>query len=96
MGPIGSGKTSVSSLWVWNVYQITFILTINGQFINVTTGNKSANDNLHPATDLEIMKFQCIERCYLDILFIDTPGFDDARMTHMRVIKMIINWLKKK
>ncbi|KIM91565.1 hypothetical protein PILCRDRAFT_810846 [Piloderma croceum F 1598] len=59
-------------------------------------GNKSTSKKLHPSTtDLEIIKFQCLERCYLDIVLIDTPGFDDARMTDMRVIKMIANWLKQ-
>jgi GTPase Era involved in 16S rRNA processing len=41
------------------------------------------------------VKFQCPERSDLDVVFVDTPGFDNTDKTDGEILEMIAEWLKK-
>jgi hypothetical protein len=45
-------------------------------------------------TEISIVKFQCPERSDLDVLFVDTPGFDDTNKSDVEILNMIADWLK--
>jgi hypothetical protein len=46
-------------------------------------------------TEISIVKFQCLERSDLDVVFVDTPGFDDTNKTDVQILEMIADWLNK-
>jgi hypothetical protein len=46
-------------------------------------------------TDIGIVKFHCPERSDLDVLFVDTPGFDDTNKSDVEILNLIADWLKK-
>jgi len=34
------------------------------------------------------------ELAYGDLVFVDTPGFDDTNMSDVDILKMVADWLK--
>jgi len=90
MGPTGSGKSSVSSIEVYHA-----IVGLHAQFIATATGvDIQIGHELQSLTaDINIVKFECLESD-LDIVFVDTPGFDDTNKTDLEILEMLANWLK--
>ncbi|KAL4259612.1 hypothetical protein AB1N83_006534 [Pleurotus pulmonarius] len=66
-------------------------------FINMATGNATGvGHDLESCTNsIDILKFQCIERSMQDIIFVDTPGFDDTHKSDVEILEMIAGWLKQ-
>ncbi|KAF9489918.1 hypothetical protein BDN71DRAFT_1525719 [Pleurotus eryngii] len=66
-------------------------------FINMATGNVTGvGHDLESCTNsIDILKFQCIERSMQDIIFVDTPGFDDTHKSDVEILEMIAGWLKQ-
>jgi len=61
----------------------------------VTGGEKVVGHDLASCTtDIGIVRFHCPERSDLDVLFVDTPGFDDTNKTDVEILNMIADWLK--
>jgi flagellar biosynthesis GTPase FlhF len=91
MGPTGSGKSSVSSI---DVYRVT--ASSHVQFIATATGAevRIGHDLQSFTTDISIVKFQSLERTDFEIVFVDTPGFDDTHKTDIEILKMLAEWLK--
>lgn len=46
-------------------------------------------------TEILIVKFRCPERSDLNVVFINTPGFDDTIKTDVEILEMIADWLNK-
>jgi len=46
-------------------------------------------------TDVSPVKVLCAEGNIPDIVFVDTPGFDDTHKTDIEILEMIAEWLKK-
>lgn len=46
-------------------------------------------------TEIKIVKYECPEKSDFDIIFIDTPGFDDTEWTGAEILEMIADWLNK-
>jgi predicted GTPase len=91
MGPTGAGKSSVSCLLVAE-------FTINKcveQFINIATGqtDTTVGHSLSSCTE----KVQAIICRHPDntrnVVFVDTPGFDDTYITDTDILIAIANWL---
>jgi hypothetical protein len=60
-----------------------------------TGGDKGIGHDLESCTtEIGIVHFQCPERSDLDVLFVDTPGFDDTNKTDVEILNMIADWLK--
>ncbi|KAJ8456402.1 hypothetical protein ONZ45_g18733 [Pleurotus djamor] len=93
---------------VWFLpYQDTHTDTLNrvigltgsgkSSFINKLTGTdiERVGHELEPCTnDINILRFQCLERSLQDIVFVDTPGFDGVHKTDKDILNMIANWLR--
>ncbi|KAF9527273.1 P-loop containing nucleoside triphosphate hydrolase protein [Crepidotus variabilis] len=64
-------------------------------FINKATGYKDGiGHSLHSCTDkITAIKCRMPEIADRDIVFVDTPGFDDSRFTEKVVLEMISTWL---
>jgi len=69
------------------------VLFLNGeQFINVATGvDVGISHDLESCTS----EIGTIKMSYLgyNIVFVDTPGFDDTKRSDSDVLKMISDWL---
>ncbi|TDL17136.1 hypothetical protein BD410DRAFT_730453 [Rickenella mellea] len=70
--------------------------TGKSSFINSATGNsvKVGHDLESCTTEIGIIKCQFPERCGLDVVFVDTPGFDDTNKSDLEILEMVANWLK--
>jgi hypothetical protein len=66
------------------------------KFIHTATGGGGlvGHELESCTTEISITKFQCPERSDLDILFVDTPGFDDTNKSDVEILDMIAEWLK--
>jgi hypothetical protein len=66
------------------------------QFINTATGGGCVvGHGLESCTeDITITKFQRLERSDLDIVFVDSPGLDNANKSDAEILDMIADWLK--
>ncbi|KAF8159713.1 P-loop containing nucleoside triphosphate hydrolase protein [Crassisporium funariophilum] len=81
MGPTGSGKS-------------TFINIVAGLASGITTG---AGDTLESCTStINIVKLSFPEYSECNIVFVDTPGFDDTNKSDVEILRMIADWLKKR
>jgi len=66
-------------------------------FINIITGFETANvgHNLELCTkEVEKFRHSLPGLAYGDLVFVDTPGFDDTSKSDLEVLKMVDNWLK--
>ena len=60
-----------------------------------TGGDKGVGHNLESCTtEISITKFHCPDKSNLDVLFVDTPGFDDTNKSDVEILNMIADWLK--
>ncbi|KAJ8520060.1 hypothetical protein ONZ45_g3068 [Pleurotus djamor] len=68
----------------------SFINTISGRTGGVNEGLESCTSGVN------IFKFQHLERCAYDIVFVDTPGFDDSKgKGDDEIFRMIREWVTK-
>ncbi|KAJ8487226.1 hypothetical protein ONZ45_g14410 [Pleurotus djamor] len=73
----------------------SFIGTITGSYEGVGHGLES------PSNDISISRFRSLERSAQDIVFVDTPGFDDipafdgTNKSDIKILDMIADWLKE-
>jgi predicted GTPase len=67
------------------------------QFINAATGNNGGvGHNLQSCTtEISATKLQFFERSLFDVVFVDTPGFDDTNKTDGEILELIADWLNK-
>ncbi|KAJ8689314.1 hypothetical protein PTI98_013347 [Pleurotus ostreatus] len=65
-------------------------------FINTATGNKTGvGHELESYTSsIQIIKFRSLEISMQDIIFVDTPGFDDTHKSDIEILTMVADWLK--
>lgn len=79
MGPTGSGKSS-------------FIGTATRSDVGVGHALQSCT------TEINMVKLDFVdsfERTDFDIVFVDTPGFDDTNKTDVEILEMLADWLTK-
>ncbi len=86
MGPTGTGKSSVrTKTFSKRVPRFIFI----DQFVNlVTHSNLSVGDELESCTD-SVHFTSPVEIDGKQIIFLDSPGFDDTKTPDSDVLKMI-------
>jgi len=79
MGPTGSGKS-------------TFIATATGR----SDKDGGVGHELESKTD-QVRAMRCAHPNYpgRNVVFVDTPGFDDSHKSDAEILKMIAEWLKK-
>jgi len=65
-------------------------------FINIATGfNIGVGHSLESCTsEIKIVKLSVPEFADGDVVFVDTPGFDDTHISDTDILKMVANWLK--
>ncbi|KAL6302092.1 P-loop containing nucleoside triphosphate hydrolase protein [Sparassis latifolia] len=66
-------------------------------FINMVTGRKDGVGHALESftTEIGMVKYHIPERSSLDVVFVDTPGFDDTYKSDLEILQMIADWLKK-
>ncbi|KAJ8517858.1 hypothetical protein ONZ45_g5025 [Pleurotus djamor] len=66
-------------------------------FVNAATGNGNQTGVGHDlesfTSEIQLLKFQYFERSTQDIVFVDTPGFDDTHRSDVDVLNAIAAWL---
>ena len=67
------------------------------QFINSATGGsvRVGHELESCTTEIGIVKCQFPEKTGLDVVFVDTPGFDDTNKSDLEILEMVAEWLKK-
>ena len=93
MGPTGSGKSTV---------RLSRYLSQNStglyqsQFISLATGfDTGVGHTLESCTsEIKIVKLSVPELSDSDVVFVDTPGFDDTHKSDSDILKMVADWLK--
>jgi len=95
MGPTGSGKSSVRSIGVQ-----TLSPAYKSQFIGAATGSDVGvgHELQSCTTEINMVKLDFVdsfERTDFDIVFVDTPGFDDTNKTDVEILEMLADWLNK-
>ncbi|KAF8811580.1 hypothetical protein BYT27DRAFT_7252672 [Phlegmacium glaucopus] len=65
-------------------------------FINVITGFETGvGHNLESCTsEVSNVRLSMPELAYGDLVFVDTPGFDDTQKSDVDILKMVADWLK--
>ena len=93
MGPTGSGKSTVRPSHVAKCY---FTLTPRQQFINTITGFETGiGHTLESCTNkIGAIRLSIPELADGDLVFVDTPGFDDTHKSDVVILKMVAEWLK--
>ena len=88
MGPTGSGKSSVRTSFVQDFYLVDSCC----KFIGMATGAEIGigHDLESYTTDIQIIRFQFVD---INVVFVDTPGFDDTHKSDVEILDMIANWL---
>jgi hypothetical protein len=73
--------------------QVYFTLTfVTHQFINIITG---VGHNLESCTSkVSAVRLPIPEMAFGDLVFIDTPGFDDTHKSEVDILKMVADWLR--
>ena len=68
---------------------------INAQFVNVATGVDSGigHDLESCTSEILVVKMSFPEFSDYNIVFVDTPGFDDTKRSDTEILRMIANWL---
>lgn len=46
-------------------------------------------------TEINVVKLDCVYPLDLDIVFLDTPGFDDTSNSDTEIMDMLSKWLNK-
>ena len=71
--------------------------TVVVQFINAATGGsvRVGHELESCTTEIGIIKCHFPEMTGLDVVFVDTPGFDDTNKTDLEILEMVADWLKK-
>jgi predicted GTPase len=89
MGPTGSGKSTVSNCTLAN----SCVVPESGKFINLATGvDAGVGHDLESFTsEIGIIKMTFLG---CNVVFVDTPGFDDTKRSDSDILKMISDWLE--
>ena len=91
------------SNWFWQEHRTSFgILVANSiglhqlQFISLATGfDTVVGHSLESCTsEIQIVKLSVPELADGDVVFVDTPGFDDTHKSDADILKMVADWLK--
>jgi predicted GTPase len=95
MGPTGSGKSSVSQI---NFGQ--YPSTYTSQFIGAATNSDIGvgHELQSCTTEINMVKLNYLDPSRItdfDIVFVDTPGFDDTNKTDVEILEMLADWLNK-
>jgi predicted GTPase len=87
MGPTGSGKSTVS-----NSKLLGYVLLNSEKFVSVAAGVEAGvgHDLESSTSEIGIIKMAFPG---FNIVFVDTPGFDDTKRSDSDTLKMISNWL---
>lgn len=82
--------------WVRCLRMYTVSLTYF-QFIAAVTGGDVVigHDLQSCTTEIKIVKYECPDKSDFDVVFVDTPGFDDTQRTDVEILEMIADWLNK-
>ncbi|KAF9469800.1 P-loop containing nucleoside triphosphate hydrolase protein [Collybia nuda] len=66
-------------------------------FIAKVTGGdvRIGHDLQSCTTDIKIVKYECPDKSDFDVVFVDTPGFDDTERSDVEILEMIADWLNK-
>jgi predicted GTPase len=64
-------------------------------FIKKATGfdSRIGHELQSCTTEIGIIRVQCVERSHFDVVFVDTPGFDDTNKSDGEILEMIAQWL---
>ena len=92
MGPTGSGKSTVCL----SAYPSQVPLAYQLQFIKTATDfDTIVGNSLESCTsEINIVKLSIPELADGDIVFVDTPGFDDTHKSDADILQMVADWLK--
>src|ERR1700735_188817 len=95
MGPTGSGKSSVCSSPKYSK-GLFWLNHWQNQFINIITGLETGvGHSLESYTSqVSNVRLHIPEIASGDLVFVDTPGFDDTYKPDVDILKMVANWLK--
>lgn len=93
MGPTGSGKSTVRLSGYLSLIPLAYIRL---QFIKLATGfDTVVGHSLESCTsEIKIVKLSVPELADGDVVFVDTPGFDDTHKSDADILKMVADWLK--
>ena len=64
------------------------------QFINAITGLETGWGHDLQSRKLSNVRLSIPEIAFADLVFLDTPGFDDTHIKDVDILKMIADWLK--
>ena len=66
------------------------------QFINIITGLETGvgHDLKSCTSNINNVRLSIPEVAFGDLVFVDTPGFDDTHKTDVDILKMVADWLK--
>jgi len=64
--------------------------------LNLTLGaeEKIGHELASCTSDIQAVQYSCPERSDLNIIFVDTPGFDDTNKSDLEILEMLAKWLK--
>ena len=93
MGPSGAGKSTVSFLG-FNSYQCRSLIP-PPQFINKAAGLEETDvgHGLGSCTH-QIQVVRCLDKQNRQIIFVDTPGFDDTNISDFDILQVVADRLK--
>ena len=93
MGPTGAGKSNVR-----DISYVVFSMSPGLKFIDILTNQpgRRASPLLDSCTT-EICAVRVLNHPVHGerLVFVDTPGFDDANKSDLGILQMASNWLKK-
>ena len=66
------------------------------QFINAITGLETGVGHglVSCTSDISNVRLSIPEIAFGDLVFVDTPGFDDTHKKDVDILKMVADWLK--
>ena len=100
---IGSRFQGYGPNWFWQEHRTSFKTLLADstglyqlQFIKLATGfDTVVGHSLESCTsEIKIVKLTVPELADGDVVFVDTPGFDDTHKSDADILKMVADWLK--
>lgn len=46
-------------------------------------------------SEIESVRMRSLELSYVNVVLVDTPGFDDTNRSDVEVLRMISNWMRE-
>ena len=63
------------------------------QFIGKVTGNDVGVGHALTSCTSEVKATECEDTTLINIVLVDTPGFDNTRKTDLEILELISKWL---